>query len=196
MKTLIGIKKGMTQVFVDNKSIPVTIVDMSSTRVANIRDSKAELATGASKSKPTKAQQGQYKDLGEVPMHTVWVDMSEGEEVKIGDGDLHKDVEAGTVANVTAKSKGKGFAGVVKRWGFAGGPKTHGQSDRHRAPGSIGAGTDPGRVFKGKKMPGRMGGDTVTLKNKKIVEIKGDYLLISGALPGANGSPVTIQLRA
>jgi len=89
-------------------------------------------------------------------------------------------------------SKGKGFAGVVKRWGFAGGPKTHGQSDRHRAPGSIGAGTTPGRVLKGKKMAGRKGGDTVTLLNKEIVDIKDNYILVSGPVPGSNGDLVAI----
>jgi large subunit ribosomal protein L3 len=80
----------------------------------------------------------------------------------------------------------------MKRWGFKGGQRTHGQSDRLRAPGSIGAGTDPGRVWKGKKMGGRMGGQKITLKNKEIVGIKDNYLLISGPIPGANGDLVSI----
>jgi len=93
---------------------------------------------------------------------------------------------------VTGISKGKGFQGVVKRHGFKGGPRTHGQSDRLRAPGAIGARTTPGRVYKGKRMAGRMGHDTVTIKNKRIVGIKENILLISGPLPGSNGDLVKI----
>ena len=97
---------------------------------------------------------------------------------------------------ITGTSKGKGFAGVMKRWGFHGGPATHGQSDRARAPGSIGGGTDPGRVFLGKKMPGRMGGKRTTVKGLKVVEADKDKKIvkISGAVPGARNSKVIIKL--
>ena len=98
--------------------------------------------------------------------------------------------------DVTGTSKGKGFAGVVKRWGFAGGPKTHGQSDRHRAPGSIGAGTDPGRVWKGQKMPGRMGGATITVRNLEIIDIQGDEAFIKGAVPGTRKSKLVITVSS
>ena len=107
-----------------------------------------------------------------------------------------KDVfELGDVVMVTGVSKGKGFAGVVKRWGFAGGPKTHGQSDRHRAPGSIGAGTDPGRVLKGKKMAGRMGGDKVSVEGLKVLAIDAENyrMLVSGPVPGASGELLRIM---
>ena len=95
---------------------------------------------------------------------------------------------------VTGVSKGKGFAGVVKRHHFSGGPKTHGQSDRWRAPGSIGQGTTPGRVYKGKKMAGRMGGEKKTVKGLKILEIQeeANKVAILGMLPGRSGSLVTI----
>ena len=97
---------------------------------------------------------------------------------------------------ITGTSKGKGFAGVMKRWGFHGGPATHGQSDRARAPGSVGAGTDPGRVLPGKKMPGRMGGKRTTVKGLKIVEADEDKKIVkvSGAIPGARNSKVVLKL--
>lgn len=99
---------------------------------------------------------------------------------------------AGDKVDVVGVSKGKGFAGAVKRWGFHGGPKTHGQSDRHRAPGSIGQGTTPGRVYKGKKMAGRMGSDRVTIKNLEIAEVKNGEVLIKGLIPGPKGNVVMI----
>ena len=88
------------------------------------------------------------------------------------------------MVTVSGISKGKGFQGVVKRHGFAGGPRTHGQSDRERAPGSIGGGTTPGRVYKGKKMAGRMGGDRISVKNLKVIEIRQDGILVKGLIPG------------
>lgn len=117
-------------------------------------------------------------------------------EVKVGD-----EVKVGLVfkkgdkVSVTGWSKGKGFTGVVKRWGFEGGPRTHGQSDREKAPGSIGLGTTPGRVFKGKKMPGRAGGQKVTISGLVVTGIdeKNDFLEIKGLLPGAKGSFLVIR---
>jgi len=101
----------------------------------------------------------------------------------------------GDLVDVTGISKGKGFAGVVKRYHFAGGPKTHGQSDRHRAPGSIGATTSPGRVFKGKKMPGHMGSERVTVRHLKVIEADADrnLLLVRGGVPGARNGLVTVR---
>lgn len=99
----------------------------------------------------------------------------------------------GDLVNVSGISKGKGFQGVVKRHGFAGGPRTHGQSDRERAPGSIGQTTTPGRVYKGKRMAGRMGGDRITVKKLQVVEIKEDGLVIKGLVPGAKGGLLEIR---
>ena len=113
-------------------------------------------------------------------------------KVLVDQGGVH--LHKGDVINVSGVSKGRGFTGVVKRWGFAGGPKTHGQSDRVRAPGSIGGGTDPGRVFKGKKMAGRMGGKNVTVRNLEVVGIDNDYVLIKGGIPGSRQSEVKISV--
>ena len=100
----------------------------------------------------------------------------------------------GDIVDVTGISKGKGFAGGVKRWNFKGGPRTHGQSDRERAPGSIGQTTTPGRVYKGKKMAGRMGQDTVTVKNLEVIGITDDgVLLIKGLVPGSVNSIVVVK---
>ncbi|MFS8158779.1 MAG: 50S ribosomal protein L3 [Candidatus Roizmanbacteria bacterium] len=129
--------------------------------------------------------------------------ISEGKKqgIKIGEqeiliGDTIKPeilFEAGDRVKVTATSKGKGFQGVVKRHGFAGGSRTHGQSDRLRAPGSIGQSATPGRVFKGKRMAGRMGTETVTLKNVKIVEVTPDSIVLKGPVPGPRGTLVLIK---
>jgi large subunit ribosomal protein L3 len=101
----------------------------------------------------------------------------------------------GDLLTVCGQSKGRGFAGGVKRYHFAGGPKTHGQSDRHRAPGSVGSGTTPGRVLKGKRMAGHLGDDQVTALNLKVlsVDTERNLLLVRGAVPGANGGLVIVE---
>lgn len=115
------------------------------------------------------------------------------EGVKVGDTIKALDgIETGTTFNVQGTTKGKGFAGVVKRHGFAGGFKTHGQSDRHRAPGSIGQGTTPGRVHKGKKMAGRMGGVTHTVKNAVLVAFDGNDVYLTGPVPGNDGGTIKL----
>lgn len=101
----------------------------------------------------------------------------------------------GDKVNISGTTKGKGFQGVVKRHGFAGGPKTHGQSDRHRAPGSIGGTTTPGRVYKGKRMAGRMGGIRNTVKNLEIMEVKDSGILVGGVIPGSKGSIVEVRTK-
>lgn len=101
-------------------------------------------------------------------------------------------VKVGTVFQIQGVSKGKGFAGVVKRWNFAGGPKTHGQSDRERAPGSIGQGTTPGRVRAGKKMAGRMGSDTISMKNCVVVAVSGNTIWVTGPLPGTKNAALRL----
>jgi 50S ribosomal protein uL3 len=109
-------------------------------------------------------------------------------EIEYGAEALH----SGDIVDVSGTSKGKGFAGGVKRYSFAGGPKTRGQSDRHRAPGSIGAGTDPGRVWKGQRMAGRMGNSRVTVKNLEIVEVGERHALVKGGIPGSRNSIVEL----
>ena len=116
-------------------------------------------------------------------------------ELKVGDIVNPFDVLAEKdLVKVTGKSKGKGFTGVVKRWGFKGGSRTHGQSDRQRAPGSIGQGTDPGRVHKGKKMPGRAGGQTITVKNLPVIKVDPELnqIWLKGQIPGPRHNLLTI----
>lgn len=191
MKAILGIKKGMTRVFDGEKAIPVTVLDVSGCKIAKINNKKVELALGEKK-RSTKALQGQYKELGFVPRYTKIFDVESTEELKVGSDVTSESFSKGDIITLQGVSKGKGFAGVVKRHGFKGGPRTHGQSDRLRAPGSIGAGADPGRVFKGTKMGGRMGSENITVKNKKVVDIKENYILVSGPVPGSNGDLVAI----
>lgn len=117
-------------------------------------------------------------------------------ETKIFEGDELKPsaiFKKGDRVTISGKTKGKGFQGVVSRHGFAGGPKTHGQSDRHRAPGSIGAGTTPGRVYKGKKMAGKTGGIRLTIKNLEIIEVQDDGFYVRGLVPGNKGGILEVK---
>jgi hypothetical protein len=126
--------------------------------------------------------------VGEVRTDEV-ADFTGGQELK--PGSIFK---VGDIVKVTGVSKGKGFQGGVRRHGFHGGPKTHGQSDRHRAPGSIGSGTTPGRVYKGKKMAGHMGSDTATIRNLEVIGVdkKEGILIVKGGVPGHIGSELRI----
>lgn len=199
MKFLLGHKKGMTQVFVDDKAVPVTAVSIPENAVCKIDEKEGRkvvrLGIGEKK-KPTKPELGKYKKYGKVPQSVITFEINDEEKYKVGDkvkiGDVLKE---GDLLKVTGTTKSKGFAGVVKRWGFKGGPRTHGQSDRLRAPGSIGGGTDPGRVLPGKKMPGRMGGITKTLRKRKVIDVGDDYILIAGPLPGNNGQLLKIEVE-
>ncbi|MFQ5492852.1 MAG: 50S ribosomal protein L3 [Candidatus Dojkabacteria bacterium] len=200
MKAIIGIKKLMTQLFKDDGDIiPVTIIDVNGVGVvaskSEDKDGYEAVVLGrGTKKNATKAEQGQYKHGGFVPQNAREVRGFDG-EIKVGDVLKASLFEVDETVDVTGRSKGKGFQGVVKRYGFKGGSKTHGQSDRHRAPGSIGSGTTPGRVFKGKRMPGRMGGETKTVKNLKVVAVddKNGLIAIKGAIPGSKGSVVMIK---
>jgi len=147
--------------------------------------------------KLTKPERGHLKDgvptvktLREVPV-TDADDLSVGERIDVGM------LAPGERVDVVGQSKGKGFAGVVKRHGFRGGPKTHGQSDRWRAPGSIGAGTTPGRVMKGMRMAGHLGDDRVTVQNLEVIRVDPERNLIAlrGAIPGPRGGLIVIKKR-
>jgi len=184
MKALIGIKKDMTRVFTDNVSVPVTLISVKDCVKAKSLNGATYIGLG--KKDTTKALGGQFKDLGYVPRY-----------IKTLKGDIDVNIDDFLVDDmVTVKglSKGKGFQGVVKRWGFHGGPKTHGQSDKLRHPGSSNSGTTPGRVWKGKKMGGRMGGENKTIKNIKIVAVdkENGVIALKGALPGGRNSIITI----
>lgn len=193
----------MTQVFnEDGTVVPVTIIDVSDVVIAGLKnkdkDGYSAVVLGKGKStKANKPETGKYKELGFVPEHVQEnrTKLADGEEVKVGESIKASIFELNEKVDVTGITKGKGFQGVVKRWGFHGGPKTHGQSDRHRAPGSIGSGSTPGRVYPGKKMAGRMGGVQRTVQNLKVVIIDEESGLIGikGAIPGNKGSLVMIK---
>ena len=193
MKALIGIKKGMTRIFDQNgKVVPVTVVDTSDCMLSFKEAMGFELGLGEAKH-ANKAITGKYKEAKKVPAQKKYFKGElDGDDIKIGTEIKAEIFVKGDKVTVTSTSKGKGFAGVVKRYRFKGGPKTHGQSDRNRAPGSIGAGTDPGRILKGKRMAGRMGQDTITLKNKEIIDIKDSLVLIAGPVAGSNGDLIAI----
>lgn len=191
----------MTQVFVDDAAVPVTIVHVPKNTVFSVAAEKGTERKGleigiGEKKHPTAAEMGKYAKAKRVPQHSlmVWMEKEENGSLQIGDEIDMAQFKEGDTAQITGVTKAKGFAGVVKRWGFHGGPRTRGQSDRQRAGGSIGAGTDPGRVFPGKKMPGKMGGKKHTLRNRKIVKVGDDYILVKGALPGNNGGLLHISL--
>lgn len=182
----------MSQAFTESGvRVPVTLLKVETITTTKVKDSKEKDGYSA-----VQFGFGGEKRGKKEPRFLREVRVNGDFGLKVGDKlNLSDVLSPGDTVSVTSTSKGKGFAGGVKRWGFAGGPKTHGQSDRLRAPGSIGQGTTPGRVHKGKKMAGRMGGDTVTVKNLKVVSINEGIqeVLISGPVPGVNGSLVTIK---
>lgn len=206
LNTILGSKIKMSQAYVGNKRTPVTLVKAGPCVVTQIKSEKTDgynaiqIGFGVKREKLiSKALKGHLKkvmDKTSGPRHLAEVRLDEEVEVKVGDTFAVSDVLAvGDTIQVTSISKGKGFVGSVSRWGFAGGPKTHGQSDRHRAPGSIGQGTTPGRVWKGKKMAGRVGSDQVTVKNLKIISINPETndLAIGGPVAGAPGTLLKIK---
>lgn len=203
INTLLGKKLDQTQKFLENGTrIPVTIIGLADNTVSQIKTVEKEgyasvqLGTGVKK-KPTKALIGHVKKTGKdsVParFYEVRVDGSDFPELGAQIA-LETVFQPGDIVDVIGTSKGKGFAGVVKRYNFRGGPKTHGQSDRHRAPGSIGQSTTPGRVYKGKRMAGHMGNETVTIQNLLVVDIdaENDLLFVAGLVPGHKNSNLCI----
>lgn len=206
ISTLIGQKLDQAQDFLQNgKRVPVTEIAVTENVVLQIKtaesDSYAAIQLGAgTKKKPIKSALGHAKKAGQknapLKIREVSVkDITEDEMPQLGDFvSVDAVFKPGDMVEVTGVSKGKGFAGGVKRHGFKGGPKTHGQSDRHRAPGSIGQGTTPGRVYKGKRMAGRMGTETVTVKNLTVIDVDSEAkkLYVTGLVPGHKNSWVYI----
>ena len=198
---LIGRKVGMTQVFQDDGTmVAVSVLAIEPNTVTRLRTTDrdgytaVQLGTDVVKKKLTKPEAGQLKDLPQVAtIREFRVDSVDDFEVgqTVSLGDLFT---AGDDVDVTGVSKGKGFAGHIKRHNFARGPKTHG-SDHHREPGSIGPGTTPGRVYKGLRMAGHMGDERVTIKKVRVVRTDPDrnLLLVKGSLPGARGSLILVK---
>jgi len=200
---ILGKKIGMTTVFEkDGNAVPCTVIEAGPCYVTQIKtngkDGYESIQIGFEEKKEknsTKPLTGKFKKV-KVPVlrHLKEVrdfpvgELKEGDTLKV---DMFKE---GDIVKVTGISKGKGFQGVVKRHGFAGGVRTHGQSDRERAPGSIGGSSYPSRVFKGQRMAGRMGNDTVSVRNMRVVKIFSDsnLILIKGAVPGSKTGLVQI----
>jgi large subunit ribosomal protein L3 len=199
---IIGKKIGSTSYFLEDGSmIGVTAVTAGPCKVSQIKLEETDGYNAVQLayedvSKTTLPLKGHFQKLGDVFYRYMReFSVTESSNIELGSDVDISIFNVGDKINVTGFSKGRGFAGVVKRYGFAGGPKTHGQSDRWRAPGSIGAGSSPGRVWKGKKMPGHMGNTKITVRNLEIVSIdtENSIVLLKGSLPGAKNSLVLLR---
>lgn len=206
MAGILGLKVGMTQIF-DNDGlvVPVTVIKTGPCYVTQIKTKEkdgynaVQLAFYDAKEKRvTKPLKGHFEKAGVSPKRFLMeFDFGEDHGLKIGDQLTVDILKEGTQVKVSGTSKGKGFQGVVKRHHFKGGPKTHGQSDRWRAPGSLGQSSYPSRVFKGLRMAGRMGGKRSTLTNVKVVKVdaENNLLFLKGAVPGSRNSLVEITTK-
>lgn len=205
VKGLLGTKLGMTQVWDENGSVvPVTVVEVAPNVVTQIRtqdvDGYSAVQIAAGQIDPRKVNQptaGHFAKAGVTPRrHLTEVRTADADSYELGQELVVSETfEAGQLVDVVGTSKGKGFAGTMKRHNFGGARASHGAHRNHRKPGSIGASATPGRVFKGKKMSGRMGGDRVTVQNLTIHSVDADrgLLLIKGAIPGAAGRLVFVR---
>jgi large subunit ribosomal protein L3 len=206
MKGIIGKKVGMTQIFNENGTVtPVTVIQAGPCYVTQVRtadrDGYTAVQLGFEEAKPARLTRGQLghlkrnnlpalKYLREFRIRNGETAVEEGQVITI-----EQAFEVGDRVDVVGTSKGRGFAGTIKRHNFHRGPHTHGQSDRERAPGSIGATTSPGRVLKGKRMAGRMGNERVTAQNLEVMVVDStkNLLAVKGSVPGAKGGLVIIK---
>ncbi|NRB58384.1 MAG: 50S ribosomal protein L3 [Winogradskyella sp.] len=204
MSGLIGKKIGMTSIFDENgKNIPCTVIEAGPCIVTQVRteetDGYSALQLGfddATEKNATKAAIGHAKKAGTSVKRKVVEFKGFGEEYKLGDAITVEQFTEGEFVDISGTSKGKGFQGVVKRHGFGGvGQATHGQHNRLRAPGSIGAASYPARVFKGMKMAGRMGGETIKVQNLGVYKVvpEKNLLVVKGCVPGHKNSYVIIE---
>ena len=201
---VIGRKCGMTRVFTEEGiSVPVTVIEVTPNRVSQLKAEESDgyqavqVTVGERRaSRVTKAQAGHFAKAGVEAGRGVWEFRAEAGELQPGSEVTVEGFEAGQLIDVTGTSKGKGFAGAVKRWNFRTQDATHGNSLSHRAPGSIGQNQTPGRVFKGKKMAGHLGAERVTVQNLEVVRVDAEknLLLVKGAVPGATGGDVIVRL--
>jgi len=202
LEGFLGKKIGMTQIFrEDGRVVPVTVIQAGPCVVTQVKTVETDgyeavqLGFGDVKRR-NKPQAGHLKN-SRLSRYLREVATDDTSEFEVGQTIGVDIFEAGEKIDVIGKSKGRGFAGVMKRWNFGGGPRTHGQSDRARAPGSIGGGTTPGKVYKGMKMAGHMGNRRITVKGLEIVEIDSErnLLMIKGGIPGATNSLVQIRRK-
>lgn len=204
VKALLGRKLGMTQVWDnDGRVVPVTVVQVGTNVVTQVRTEEVDGYTAAQigfgevdARRITKPLAGHFEKAGVAPRrHLVEVRTSDVDAFELGQELLASVFEAGDKVDVSGKTKGKGFAGVMKRHGFGGAPASHGAHRNHRKPGSIGACATPGRVFKGVRMAGRMGNVNRTVQNLDIfaVDVEKGLLLIHGAIPGPKNAVVLVR---
>ena len=203
---LVGKKQGMTRFFTEEgRSLPVTVVSFDANTVTQIKTlekdgyNSVQVSTGQKKEKHiNKSTLGHFKKSSVIPGEGLWefrIENDEIDKLEVGKAIPMELFKEGQDVDVSGISKGKGFAGTVKRWNFKMQDATHGNSLSHRAPGSIGQCQTPGRVWKGKKMSGHMGSEKVTVQNLKIVsmDIEKNLILIQGPIPGATGSRVMLR---
>ena len=200
IEVIIGKKLGMTQLYRENGTVePLTAIEVGPCAVTQVKTSEkdgynaVQLGFGLAK-KLSSPEKGHLKGLEQFKyLRELRLENTDG--IKVGDKIDASVFKVGDLVNVTGTSRGKGFAGVVKRYHFRGGPKTHGQSDRARHPGAIGSTTSPGRIWKGIKMAGHMGNDQVTVHNLEVFQASTDrnLLLVKGAVPGAKNGLVIIK---
>ena len=206
MKALLGKKIGMTRVFdEDGYNNAVTIIEAGPCFISQIKTNEVDgynaLQIGFGETierRAGKPRSGHFAKAGVKPlMHLKEFKVNQTDDYELGQKLTVEAFVAGESVNVTGTSKGKGFAGVMKRYDFKGGQATHGQKDRLRAPGSIGNASDPSRVFPGKRMAGRMGNDRVRVQNLTIVKIdvEKNLLYVTGSVPGAKNSLVEIEFN-
>ena len=206
VKGILGAKLGMTQIWDNNRVVPVTVVQAGPCVVTQVRTpdkdgySAVQLAFGAiNPRKVNKPEAGHFAKSNTAPRrHLVELRTTDASEYTLGQEVTVDTFEAGQPVDVTGKTKGKGFAGVMKRHGFGGLRASHGVERKHRSPGSIGACATPGRVFKGVRMAGRMGGVRYTAQGLTIqaVDAEENLILVRGAIPGPRGGLVLIRTAA
>jgi large subunit ribosomal protein L3 len=206
VKGILGAKLGMTQVWENSKVVPVTVVQAGPCVVTQVRTpdkdgyAAVQLAFGAVNSRRVnKPKAGHYAKAGTAPRrHIVELRTTDAGEYTLGQEVTADTFAAGQPIDVTGRTKGKGFAGVMKRHGFHGLRASHGVERKHRSPGSIGACATPGRVFRGVKMAGRMGGVRYTVQGLTIqaVDVEQNIILVRGAIPGPKGALVLIRTAA
>jgi len=201
---IIGKKIGMTRLFQESgETVAVTAIQAGPSVVTQVKSRNGDgydavqvgfVENKVKQSQLNSPQKGHLRGLENV-RYLREFRTDDISSVKRGDKVDVSFLKRGDLINTTGISKGRGFAGVVKRYHFAGGPKTHGQTDRHRAPGSIGSTTFPGRVLKGKRMAGHMGNKRVTARNLEVIQVdtERNLLLVKGAVPGANGGLLIIE---
>ena len=200
---IIGKKLGMSLIYDDaGKALPVTLVQAGPCTVTQVKteskDGYDSVQVGFTDSKKINSpQSGHQKRSGGQFSILQEFGAEDFDQIEVGQKFTTEIFEEDTKIKVTGTSKGRGFSGGVRRYGFKGGPKTHGQSDRHRAVGSIGAGSSPGRVWPGTRMPGRYGNEKMTVTGLSVAKIDNDnnILVIKGSVPGPNGSTLRIEIQ-